>query len=458
MHGSVEHTCVVGLAWGDEGKGKVVDLLCPHYQQVVRYNGGANAGHTVWVGEEQFALHLVPTGILHPGVVAVIGPGVVIDPVVLVEEIEALRGRGIRIAENLKISDRAHVVTAYHKIEDRLSEARAVKDGRIGTTGRGIGPCYADKMRRYTAVRVCDLLDRARLSELLEVVVPSRRACFSACYGDDGGLDLDATRAELCAAAERMRPYVCDTSLYLRERMAAGDPVLFEGANGVMLDVDHGTYPFVTSSSTGPHGIGGGAGVPATGVRDIMGVTKAYTTRVGGGPFVSELTDATGERIRERGREYGTTTGRPRRCGWLDAVALRYAVELVGATELAVMHLDTLSGFERVGICVGYRIDGRLWNTVPADARLLERAEPVLEYRRGWAQELRGVTHDEALPSEARDYMARVEALAGCPVTILGTGPSRSAWIGRGRRAEPALTANGNRPGGAAGRRRATDV
>ncbi len=435
MNVSTEHTCVVGLAWGDEGKGKVIDLLGPHYHQVVRYNGGANAGHTVQVGAERFALHLVPTGILHANAGAVIGPGVVVDPLVLVEEIAALRARGIRIAENLKLSDRAHVVTAYHKIEDRLGESQAAGAERIGTTGRGIGPCYADKMRRYGAIRMCDLLDRGRLSELLEVVVPQRRRFFAACFGEDGGLDLARTREELLAAAEQLRPFVCDVGWYLRERIAAGDKVLFEGANGVMLDVDHGTYPYVTSSSTGSGGIGGGAGVPGTLVRDVIGVTKAYATRVGGGPFVSELTDATGDRIREKGREYGTTTGRPRRCGWLDAVALRYAAELVGATELAVMHLDTLSGFERVGLCTAYEIDGETWDTVPADLRRLQRAVPVLEFAPGWAQEIRGVHRFEDLPRAAQSYVARVESLVGCPVTIIGTGPARGECICRGRRA-----------------------
>ena len=442
MDGSVNHTCVVGLAWGDEGKGKVIDLLCPRYQQVVRYNGGANAGHTVCVGDQQFALHLVPSGILHHGATAVIGPGVALDPRVLVEEIDGLRERGVRIEDNLKISDRAHVVTAYHKIEDHLGETRAPGEERIGTTARGIGPCYSDKMRRYAAIRVCDLLNRDRLSQLLRAIVPQRREFLTAYYGDDGGLELDRVREELLAAADRLRSYVCDAGRHLRERIAAGNKLLFEGANGVMLDVDHGTYPFVTSSSTGPHGVGGGAGVPGSTVRDVVGVTKAYTTRVGGGPFVSELTDETGDRIRKRGREYGTTTGRPRRCGWLDAVALRYAAELVGATELAVLHLDTLGGFERVGICTAYDIDGEAWDTVPADLRVLERATAVVEFADGWADNVRGVRAFAELPSAARDYIARIESLAGRPVSIIGTGPARADFIGRGRRSGLAAAAS----------------
>lgn len=440
MATGADHTCVVGLAWGDEGKGKIIDLLCPRFGQVVRYNGGANAGHTICIGDQHFALHLVPSGILHANATSVIGPGVALDPVVLVEEIDALGERGVKIGSNLKISDRAHVVTAYHKIEDRLNESQAAAEGRIGTTARGIGPCYADKMRRYAAIRACDLLDREYLCERLGTIVQRRREYLLAFYGDDGGLDPGAVRDELLAAAERLGPHICDTGLHLRRRIAAGDKVLYEGANGVMLDVDHGTYPFVTSSSTGPHGIGGGSGVPGSTVREVLGVTKTYSTRVGGGPFVSELGDDTGDRIREKGREYGTTTGRPRRCGWIDGVALRYAAEMVGATELALLHLDTLSGFKRVGICTAYRIDGEVWSTVPADVRRLERAEPVLEYCEGWGLDVRGMRTFDKLPPEARAYIARIESLVGCPVTIIGTGPSRTDCICRGRRADLAAT------------------
>lgn len=434
MNTAAEHTCVVGLAWGDEGKGKIIDLLCPHYQQVVRYNGGANAGHTVCAGGDKFALHLLPAGILHPGTTAVIGAGVALDPVVLAEEIADLRSRGIRIEANLKISDRAHVVTAYHQAEDRLGEARASVEGRIGTTARGIGPCYADKMRRYTAIRVCELVDPMRLTELLSTIVPQRRAFFLAQFGNDGALDLEQISAELLNAARQIRPFVCDTGAHLRGRIAAGDRLLFEGANGILLDVDHGTYPYVTSSSTGPAGVAA-AGVPSSTVRRVIGVTKAYSTRVGGGPFVTELADSTGDRIRERGHEYGTTTGRPRRCGWLDGVALRYAAELAGATELAVLHLDTLSGLDAVGICTAYAIDGRTCVTLPADAGVLDRASPVLEFCEGWTHDIRGVQSFENLPPTARAYVARIEALAGRPVTLIGTGPSREQCVCRGPRA-----------------------
>ncbi|MCP4594364.1 MAG: adenylosuccinate synthase [bacterium] len=425
---------MVGLTWGDEGKGKVIDLLCSRFDEVVRYNGGANAGHTVWVGEQRFALHLVPTGILRPRATAVIGPGVALDPLVLLDEISELRSRGVRVADNLKISDRAHVVTVYHKLEDALGESQAGGGGRIGTTSRGIGPCYADKMRRYAAVRVCDLLDERRLAQLVGSIVPLKRRQFTALYGTDGGLNAEGVLEELAIAAAELRPHVCDTGAYVRGRIASGAKVLFEGANGVMLDIDHGTYPYVTSSSTGPHGVPGGAGVPAATVRDVVGVTKAYTTRVGEGPLVSELPGEDGDRIRERGREYGTTTGRPRRCGWLDAVALRYAAELVGATELAMMHLDTLSGFEKVGICIAYEIDGHPVDTVLADASLLERAAPVIEYCPGWSEEIRGIRDYQELPAAAQAYVARIESLSGCPVTLIGTGPGRSECICRGRR------------------------
>jgi adenylosuccinate synthase len=431
----------VGLGWGDEGKGKIIDLLGPHYRYVVRYNGGANAGHTVWVRGEKFALHLVPMGILHPHATAVIGPGVAVDPLLLVEEIEHLRGRGVEVGSNLRISDRAHVVAAYHKIEDQLSESGASEEQRIGTTARGIGPCYADKMRRHAAIRMCDLYDERRLSDRLRGIVAARKAALAAAYGGDGGLEYERTRDELLRAAERLRTHVCDAGAVLREGMAAGGKALFEGANGIMLDVDHGTYPFVTSSSTGPHGAAGGAGVPPTAVTSVLGVTKAYSTRVGSGPFVSELKDATGDRIRESGREYGTTTGRPRRVGWLDAVALRYAAGLGGLTEAAVMHLDTLSGFEQVGVCVAYDMGGRRWETVPADCRLLESAAPVLEFCPGWSGDLRGVRRFEGLPQAAQAYVRRIEAVLGCPVGIIGVGPARDEVVCRGVRAS--MTAPG---------------
>lgn len=429
-----EHTCVVGLGWGDEGKGKVVDLLARDFDVVVRYNGGANAGHTVCIGGETFALHLLPAGVLHDGVVGLIGPGVVVDPAALLSEIDALAARGIRIDENLKISDRAHVVMTYHKSEDQLSESAAAAERRIGTTARGIGPCYADKMRRSSAIRVCDLRRIDALRERVSAIVRTKKAAFRAVYGDDGGLDADAIGHELGLAAERIVPFACDTTEYLRRALQDGRRLLFEGANGTLLDIDHGTFPFVTSSSTGPSGVPGGAGVPPGTVTRVVGVTKAYATRVGAGPFVTELTDATGDRIRERGREFGTTTGRPRRCGWFDAVATRYSARLGGVTEIALVHLDTLCGMSRVSIGVAYERDGRRVDTLEADPELVARTRPVYEEHPGWPDGLDSARRFEDLPPEAIAYVRRVEELVGAPVTMIGVGPERSQTLHRPKR------------------------
>jgi adenylosuccinate synthase len=427
-----EHACVFGLGWGDEGKGKVVDLLCPAFDIVIRFNGGANAGHTVCVGNETFALHLLPTGVLHDNAVGVIGPGVVVDPIALLAEIDALKARGVDAASRLKISDRAHLVLAYHKIEDQLSERSAGAEGKIGTTSRGIGPCYADKMRRTTAVRFADLVDDKELTPQVRRIVDAKKACLGVMYGEDGGLDAQSVLDDLATAASRLRSNICDTTQFLNDAIEGGRSLLFEGANGMLLDVDHGTYPFVTSSSTGPNGIGPGAGVPASLVTRLIGVSKAYATRVGAGPFVSELNDAVGERIRQRGREFGTTTGRPRRCGWFDAVTCRYTAQLSGATDLALLHLDTLSGLDEIGVCVAYRCDGRTVRTVPASVSRLERAEPIIEFLPGWQEDLRSVRRFEDLPKNARDYVERIEALVGVPASLVGVGPDRSQTLVRG--------------------------
>jgi len=424
---------VTGLGWGDEGKGKIVDLLCPSFDIVVRYNGGANAGHTVCIKDQRYALHLLPTGVLHDGLVGVIGPGVVIDPVALIDEIEGLEKRGIEVSSKLKISDRAHLVLRYHKIEDQISERAAGDDERIGTTSRGIGPCYADKMRRSTAIRFADLAHDRQLEDKVRRIVANRKAMLSAVYGDSGGLEADDVLADLVQARQRLIPHICDTTELLRNAMDGGRRVLFEGANGLLLDVDHGTYPFVTSSSTGPHGIGAGAGVPASRVTMVIGVVKAYATRVGAGPFVSELHDETGERIRRQGREFGTTTGRPRRCGWFDAVAFRYSADLCGVTDLAMLHLDTLSGFEQIGVCVGYRVQGQIIRTLPADIQRLERAEPVIELLSGWPDDLSSLRSFDDLPKAACEYIGRIETLVGVPISIVGVGPDRSQTLVRGR-------------------------
>jgi len=427
-----QHTCVFGLGWGDEGKGKVVDLLCPAFDIVVRFNGGANAGHTICVGDDKFALHLLPTGVLRDHSTGVIGPGVVVDPLQLVEEIDGLAARGIDVQGKLKISDRAHLVLDYHKIEDQLSEKAAGTSGRIGTTARGIGPCYADKMRRGPAIRFADLLHDSSLADRVRRIVVERKETLAAAYGSHGGLDVDAVFDSLKTAKTRLEPYICNTTEYLHDAIDRGQLILFEGANGMLLDVDHGTYPFVTSSSPGPNGIGPGAGVPPGRVTRLVGTTKAYSTRVGSGPFVTELKDATGDRIRDAGHEYGTTTGRPRRCGWFDSVANRYSARLSGATDMAMMHLDTLSGFDEVGICVGYRCDGQTITTPPSDCASLERTEPVIEFLTGWRDDLRSCRRYEDLPQAAQSYLARIESLVGVGISIVGVGPDRTETIVRG--------------------------
>jgi len=426
-----EHTCVFGLGWGDEGKGKVVDLLCPAFDVVVRFNGGANAGHTVCVGEEKFALHLLPTGVLHESITSVIGPGVVVDPMQLIKEIDELAARGINVLGRLCISDRAHLVLAYHKLEDQLGE-RSAAGNKIGTTARGIGPCYADKMRRTTAVRFADLLCEEGLEERIRSIVARRRLMLKAVFGDDGGLDEAVVLSDVRTARARLAGNVCDTTTLLQDSMDAGKIVLFEGANGTLLDVDHGTYPFVTSSSTGPHGIGNGAGIPAASVTRVVGTMKAYATRVGSGPFVSELIDEVGDRIRVQGHEFGTTTGRPRRCGWFDAVSGRHAARLTGTTDVALMHLDTLGGFDEVGICIAYRLDGKTLKAPPSHTSQLEAAEPVIEYVPGWKENLRSVRRYEDLPQPARAYIERIELLLGVPVSLIGVGPERSQVLVRG--------------------------
>jgi adenylosuccinate synthase len=424
------HACVFGLGWGDEGKGKIVDLLCPSFDVVVRFNGGANAGHTVWIGGDKFALHLLPAGVLHEGMTAVIGPGVVVDPISLLAELDGLAARGVDAASRLRISSRAHLVLPYHKLEDQLSE-QAAGGGKIGTTARGIGPCYADKMRRSSAIRFADLIGEPGLADRVRKIVASKSAMFHVLYGGDGAVSADDVIADLDMARTRLAGLVVDTTALLGRAMADGKKVLFEGANGLLLDVDHGTYPFVTSSSTGPHGLAAGGGVPATSVTRFIGAIKAYATRVGSGPFVSELTDEVGDRIRIQGNEFGTTTGRPRRCGWFDAVSGRYGVALSGCTEIALMHLDTLSGFEQVGICTAYEVDGRRCADMPADARVLEGARPVIEFVPGWSGDLRSAKSFDDLPPTAQAYVHRIEKLTGAPVGILSVGPERTQTIFR---------------------------
>lgn len=425
------NTSVIGLQWGDEGKGKIVDLLTEHFDVVVRYAGGANAGHTVRVGNEKFALHLMPSGILRPGVRNIIGPGVALDLEVLLTEIDGLRARGVEIGSNLLVSRRAHLVMPYHKKQDRLGEERLGAARKIGTTAKGIGPCYADKALRTTALRVTDLYYLADFRARVAEIVADRNRVFAALYGDGDPLDAAAIADRWLGYAERLRPHVNDTTLTLNEAIAEGRRILFEGAQGSLLDITHGTFPFVTSSTCTAAGVAAGAGVPPAAVRSYVGVMKAYCTRVGSGPFPTELSDATGDLIRERGHEYGTTTGRPRRCGWFDAFATRYSALLGGITQAAVMHLDTLSTVGDLKVCTGYRVNGELLKTFPADIRELESALPEYETLPGWREDISGATSFEMLPAAARNYIDRLEELLGIPITIVSIGAERTATLHR---------------------------
>jgi len=440
------HTAVVGLQWGDEGKGKIVDWLAEGFDVVVRYNGGANAGHSVVVGDQRFALHLVPCGILRPGTLNLVANGVVVDPPVLLDEMAGLAARGVEIGDNLRISDRAHVVFPYHKQADELLEAAMAAAagnevtggaaGAIGTTGRGIGPCYADKATRATAVRVGDLYEPAEaFRRKLRFVAGVKNAMQEGLARSIGRpfapIDPDGLADTFLGHAERLRPHVADTGALLHEAMAAGRRVLFEGGNGALLDVDHGSYPFVTSSNASALGIYAGAGVPGGRVGRIVGVVKAYTTRVGGGPLPTEQAGDVGGHLRERGREYGTTTGRPRRCGWLDLVAVRHTARLCGATELAVMLLDVLAGLDTLKVCVGYRHAGRTIDTFPASAALLGAVEPVYETLPGFGEDLAGCRRWADLPPAARDYLAFVEHVVGVPVAHASVGPEREQTLER---------------------------
>ncbi len=421
---------VIGLQWGDEGKGKIVDALTGRFDYVVRFCGGANAGHTVTVGDEVYALHLVPSGILRGDVHNVIGNGVVVDPPVLLEEITGLRDRGVSVSgSNLHLSNRAHVVMPYHKAADRLGEAKRSTATRIGTTARGIGPCYADKANRSTAVRVGELY-LPGWDARIRAVVAEKNAIFAALY-DAEAADADALLEEVAAWREALAPFVCDTGTLLQKAVRAGERILFEGAQGSLLDVDHGTYPFVTSSAVTACGVPTGAGVSPRDIGRVVGVLKAYCTRVGAGPFPTELEGPTGEVIRERGHEYGTTTGRPRRCGWFDAVAGRYAADLSGVDELAVMLLDVLGTIGELKICTGYTLDGKPLEGFDPTAATLERVECVWETLDGWDEDISACTRYDQLPQAARDYVERLETLVGRPIGIVSVGPKRRQTITR---------------------------
>jgi adenylosuccinate synthase len=423
-------TSVVGLQWGDEAKGKIVDLFGDDHDFVVRYNGGANAGHTIVWGDRTFKLSLLPTGVLKPRVKSVIGNGVVVYPPRFLEEVDDLVKGGVPVGENLALSDHAHVIFPYHMEEERLIET-GNSDQAIGTTGRGIGPCYQDKVGRRFGVRVGELLHPDHLRERLRYVVPYKNRLIESLA--DGATLTQFDPARLCDEylrhAERMRPFVTDTARLLHDGLKTGKKILFEAAQGSLLDVDHGTYPYVTSSSSLPSGIWTGTGVPARHLTRIVGVAKAYSTRVGRGPFPTELHDATGERIRTIGREFGTVTGRPRRVGWFDAVAVRYTAELAGADEITLMLLDVLSGLPELKLCTAYRLDGQTLPHYPSDAFRLDHCEPVYEVLPGWGEDVSRCRRLADLPTAARRYVDRIAELAGLPVSVISVGPDREQTI-----------------------------
>jgi adenylosuccinate synthase len=421
--------CVVGLQWGDEGKGKVVDILAADSDIVVRFNGGANAGHTVVIGDQKFALHLMPSGAVRTETCCVIANGVAVDPDVLTAEIDGLAERNISIQGRLFISENAHVVLDYHKQEDRLRE-EALGKAKLGTTIRGIGPCYADKVGRSYAVRMADFRDLDALKLKLGKIVEYKNKIFSALY-DAQSLTTDEIFAKCTEYAEKLTPFVANTTRLLHESIRDGKNILFEGAQGSLLDLDHGTFPFVTSSNASALGMAAGCGVPAKLVDKFIGVVKAYTTRVGAGPFPSEQDNETGQYIRDRGNEYGTTTGRPRRCGWFDAVAVAYSVRIGGINEIAMMHLDTLAGLEELKICRTYRINGSETDFFPADAAELEKAECIYETTAGWQQDLSDITSYDGLPRAVRDYIKLIEGIINVPISIVGVGPKRNQTIFR---------------------------
>ena len=410
---------LVGTQWGDEGKGKLIDVLTSDVDMVVRFQGGNNAGHTVEIGSERYVLHLVPSGIFRPGVRCVIGNGLVVDPVALVEEIEGIRARGIT-ADNLELSDRAQLIFVYHKRADALNEKGAAR--KIGTTGRGIGPAYCDKSRR-SGIRGCDLCK----PEILSAKFRAEAARYNRIFAEAGTelIDVEKELALVLEAAAKLAPIVRNTAYTIAEAVKQGKKILCEGAQGGLLDVDHGTYPFVTSSNTISGGACTGAGIPPTAVRDVYGVIKAYTTRVGEGPFPTELFDADGELLRARGREFGATTGRPRRCGWFDAVASRYSCMLSGVNKLVVTKLDVLDAFDEIAVCTAYEIDGVRTTEFPAAVEDLERVKPVYEMMPGWKTALDAVTSPEGLPENARKYLARMAELIGADIEIISVGPRR---------------------------------
>jgi adenylosuccinate synthase len=415
---------VLGAQWGDEGKGKIVDLLTPGFSIVARYQGGHNAGHTVYANGRKFVLRLLPSGILHPGITCVIGNGLVVDPQALFGEIDELAAAGIDVGDRLMISDKAHLILPYHRELDLLSEARR-GERKIGATSRGIGPAYEDKIARR-GVRVGDLANRSSLADAVEHNVAARNRLIA-----ESTMDAQQVLADLERAWVRMRPWVADASLFLARAREDGRSIMFEGAQGTLLDIDHGTYPYVTSSNATIGGVCTGLGVPPRAIDRVLGVAKAYTTRVGEGPLPTELTGEMGDRLRESGQEFGAVTGRPRRCGWFDAVAVRYASRINGLDALALTKLDVLDGLPELQVCTAYRCRGKVLTEMPGELSELAACEPVYETLPGWTEPTRGVREYSDLPREARAYVARLEEITGVPAAIVSTGSGREETIFR---------------------------
>ncbi len=417
---------IVGAQWGDEGKGKIVDVLTEKADGVARYQGGHNAGHTVVINNEKFILHIIPSGILHKGKACIIGNGVVVDPSSLIEEIDGLRKRGIEVGKNLFLSKNAHLIMPYHVAIEKEQE-RLKGSKKIGTTGKGIGPAYVDKIAR-TGIRAGDLLYPEIFREKLKTNLSGINHLLKAIY-NASGFDADAIYREYMGYAEKLSEYIADTDIIINKMIDENKNILFEGAQGTLLDVDHGTYPYVTSSNAGAGGACTGLGVGPTKITRVIGVVKAYTTRVGEGPFPTEIKDSLGEKIREKGGEYGATTGRPRRCGWLDMVVLRHSIRINGLSGIVITKLDILDGLEKIKICTAYRYNGRLYEEFPKELNVFEKCEPVYEEVSGWKENTSGIKDFEKLPKTAQEYIKNIERILGVNVEIISSGQKRDELI-----------------------------
>ncbi len=420
------NTCVIGLQWGDEGKGKIIDILAKDYDIIARYQGGGNAGHTLIIGDEKFIFHLIPSGILHKDKKCVIGNGIVFDPKLFLEEIEGLAEKNINVSGNLFISDRAHVVFPYHKKLDLLQEKQK-GNSMIGTTGRGIGPCYTDKISRE-GVRIGELLDKNHFKDKLKKNVEEKNRVFVSLYKDEP-ISWEEIYREYCEYADKIAPFVSDTVDLMARAISDNKKILFEGAQGALLDVDFGTYPFTTSSNSAAGGVSSGIGVSPKQIHNIIGITKAYTTRVGSGPFPTEVEGEQGEHIRKKGGEFGSTTGRPRRCGWFDGVAIQHSVRISGVDSLIVTKLDVLDDQKTISICTGYTCNDKLYNTFPANIEILNNCEPVYEDVPGWCEDTSNVRDVQNLPENARNYIKALEEIVGVKVERISVGPERSQII-----------------------------